>query len=267
EREAVPVRDPAGARRLLPAPAVRHARVLDARRPRGRARPDRLAGHRGRPAARRRDRHLAAAGGAHERADAGPAAADDGVGAPAGAGPAPARRVPLPAAARHPRGRARRRHRAAVLLGDVLPRRLGPDADLRLRRAGAAVRLPRARVGPDGHGPQDAVGGRAQPRRRLGHRAAAGGAAGRARRGAVGGPAHRGARARRVHARLPAELPEPAGRGEPHRQARRGAVDRRLARCPPARLRPAARPVDRGRPTPDRPRGRAAHTLTGSAAM
>ena len=74
----------------------------------------------------------------------GAAGADDDLGAAAGAAGVAARRVPLPAAAHHP---------ALVIvvglderlrLGRLPHRRLGADAGLRLRHAGAALLLPRA---------------------------------------------------------------------------------------------------------------------------
>ena len=78
-------------------------------------------------------------------ADAGAAGADRGLGAAAAAAAAPAGRVPLPAAADHPGDRAGGRPGAGVRVGQLLPRRLVADADLRVHDPGPAVRLPRHR--------------------------------------------------------------------------------------------------------------------------
>ena len=60
----------------------------------------------------------------------------------------PAGGVPVPAAADDPRPGDRGRAQERLRLGELPGRRLGADAGLRVRRAGAAVLLPRDRLGP-----------------------------------------------------------------------------------------------------------------------
>ena len=209
--------------------------------------PDLAAGH----------RRVARAGGAHRAADAGAAGADRDLGPAAAARAAPARRVHLPAAADHPGDRAGGRPGPGVRVGQLLPRRLVADADLRVHRAGPALCLPRDRRRPVRDRRAHAGRGGPQPRRELGHRDVAGGAAEHPLGGAVRGVPDRGAGARRVHHRVPAEPHQPAGRDQLPGQEQRHHVGGRVAGRAAARVRAAAAAVPARRPTTGRPTARA----------
>ena len=156
---------------VLPVPAVRDGRLLHPQ-------PDRTAAARCRPW-----KNLVADEALYQAivislllavftvvADAGHPGADDDLGAAADAVGQGHRRVPLPAAADDPRAGDRGRAAQRLPVGDVPPRRVRADADVRLRRPGAAVRVPSARRRAVGHRPEDAVGGGALARRGLDRR-------------------------------------------------------------------------------------------------
>ena len=173
------------------------------------------------PTMTRRDHHLAAAGPVHGGGHGRAARADDGLGAPASTRRDAADRVPLPAAAHHPRAGDRGRPEERLRLGQLPRRRLGAHARVRLRRAGAAVRLPSDRLVPVLARRDDARRGGALAGRELVHRHRPRGRAQPLARRAGCGVHQRRAGAGGVHHRVADALQHAARGDRPDQQEQR----------------------------------------------